>query len=99
MMDYLAQLGSRLTEPLAFAGAVIVVGFVATRYLFTGRPLGIFLFPLCVFVVLTIALFLAGVVPYVPTPAGQPHSKLLVISIYKIFWWIVGARLLGGFGR
>ena len=98
-MDSLAQIGSRLTEPLAFAGAVIVVGFVATRYLFTGRPLGSFLFHLSFFVVLTIALFLAGGVPYVPTPAGQPHSKLLVVSIYKIFWWIAAARLLGGFIR
>ncbi len=86
-------------DPLLLAGAIIVIGFGVTRYAFKGRPIGKFTCHLAFFIGLTAALFLAHVVPYVPTSTADTRTKFIVESLFKIVWWVAASRLLAGFVR
>jgi small-conductance mechanosensitive channel/CRP-like cAMP-binding protein len=99
MKDDLINFVSAPAGPLILAGAVIVAGFLATRFAFKSSPIGRFACHLAFFTGLTIALIFAGVVPYVPTPSTDGTTKFLVVSAYKIVWWIAACRLLAGFIR
>jgi small-conductance mechanosensitive channel/CRP-like cAMP-binding protein len=98
-MDSLSYLAGLVTHPLALAGMAIILGFAVTRFAFEGRPIGQFICHLAFFIGLTAMLFIAGVVPYEPTPSAVAKSRYLVVSIYKVIWWISVARLSGGFIR
>ncbi|MGO8915696.1 MAG: mechanosensitive ion channel domain-containing protein [Stellaceae bacterium] len=99
MRDSLIHVASVLADPLFLAGVVILVGFAVTRFAFQRRPIGRFVCHLAFFIGLTAALFLAGVVPYVPTPSADGATKYFVVSLYKIIWWVAACRLLAGFIR
>jgi small-conductance mechanosensitive channel/CRP-like cAMP-binding protein len=98
MKDSLILFTSVLADPLLLAGVVILVGFAVTQFAYKGRPIGRFVCKLAFVIGLTIALVLAGVVPYLPTP-GVDGTRYLVISLYKIIWWFAASRLLAGFVR
>ncbi|MGA2494859.1 MAG: mechanosensitive ion channel family protein [Roseiarcus sp.] len=44
-------------------------------------------------------LFAAGVLPSEPTPKGDPNFEYLVISVFKIVWWLAASWLFAGFFR
>jgi small-conductance mechanosensitive channel len=98
-MDRVLHFASLLADPLFLAGVVIVVGFAVTRSAFEAGSVGRFLCHLAFFVGLTVALFFADLVPYVPTPSAQGAPKVLLVSIYKIIWWVAACRLMAGFIR
>lgn len=99
MKDSLFDLVSVPGDPLIVAGVVAVVGFVVMRFAFRTHPVGRFVGHLAFFIAFTIALVLAGVVPYLPTPSTVGTAKFLIVSVYKVGWWVAACRLLAGFIR
>ena len=99
MIADLGVLVSRIPDPLAFAGAVLVVGFLVTRLAFNQKPVGQFLCQLTSMVGFTAMLAIAGVIPFRPTPAMDLTITYLMISFFKIVWWLAAAWLLAGFVR
>ena len=99
MMDSLIEFASVLGNPLVSAGVIILAGFAFTHYAFAGHPIGRFFCALAFFIILTAALILAGIVPYAPTPSTSGATRYLVLSLYKILWWVVASRFLAAFVR
>jgi small-conductance mechanosensitive channel/CRP-like cAMP-binding protein len=94
-----ARLVAELPDPLAFAGAFLVAGFLVTRLAFRDRPIGRFLCQLASFAGFTAMLVVAGVVPFKPTPVMGWTFLYIVISVLKIVWWLAASWLLSGFFR
>ena len=84
-------------DPLLLAGACILVGFLASRLAFRERPIGRFLCQVASFGGLTVMLFAAGVVPYAPTSTDMTELRLVLVSGFKITWWLAASWLLAGF--
>ncbi|HUK07207.1 MAG TPA: mechanosensitive ion channel family protein [Stellaceae bacterium] len=99
MIDSLIDFASVLDDRLLLAGVVILIGFAVTRFAFKSRPVGRFISHLAFFIGFTIVLVLAGVVPYLPTPSIVGTTTYLVVSVYKVVWWVAACRLLVGFIR
>jgi len=99
MNNGVIYLTSALADPLIPAGVVIIVGFLVTRFAFKTRPIARFICYLVFAICLTGALFLAGIVPYAPSPTTTGTTKYLVVSLYKVIWWIAVSWLLAGFIR
>lgn len=94
-----ARFTFQLPDPLVLAGAFLVVGFLMTRFAFRRRPIGRFVCQLASFAGFTIMLVGGGVMPSEPTPAMDHTFKYLVVSAFKIVWWLAGSWLLAGFFR
>ena len=94
-----ARLIAQLPDPLAFAGAFLVAGFLATRLGFRDRPVGRFLCQFASFAGFSIMLGMAGVMPSEPTPAMDQKFTYVVISVFKIVWWLAASWLFVGFVR
>ena len=94
-----ARLIAQLPDPLAFAGACLVAGFLATRLAFRDRPIGRFLCQFASFAGFSIMLGVAGVVPSQPTPVMDQKFTYIVISLFKIVWWLAASWLFVGFVR
>jgi len=99
MIADFAALISKLPDPLAFAGAFLVAGFLATRLAFHDRPVGRFLCQFASFAGFSIMLGMAGVVPSAPTPVMDQKVTYVVISVFKIVWWLAASWLFVGFVR
>jgi len=93
------RLVSQVPDPLALAGAFLVVGFLTTRLAFRDRPIQRFLCQFTSFVGFTIMLAIAGVIPSEPTPKMDWSPTFFVISVLKIVWWLAASWLLSGFFR
>jgi len=93
------RLLSQLPNPLALAGAFLVAGFLVTRLAFRDHPIGRFLCQLASFAGFTTMLVVAGVMPSEPTPTMDPNYTFVVISVFKIVWWLAASWLLAGFLR
>jgi small-conductance mechanosensitive channel len=81
---------------LVFAGAFLLVGFLATSLIFSNRPVGRLLCQISSFAGFTIMLLIAGIVPSVPTPALDHTATHIVTSVFKIIWWLAAAWLAVG---
>jgi small-conductance mechanosensitive channel/CRP-like cAMP-binding protein len=99
MIADFVRLIAELPDPLAFAGACLVAGFLATRLAFRDRPVGRFLCQFASFAGFSIMLGVAGVVPSEPTPAMDQKFTYVVISVFKIVWWLAASWLFVGFVR
>lgn len=85
--------------PLVIAGVFLTAGFVVTRIALRERPVGRFLCQLASFVGFTTMLLVAGVIPYQPTPTMDHTLSYIVVSGFKVIWWIAASWLLTGFLR
>lgn len=99
MHDDLMFLISRVTHPLVVAGMILLIGFTVTRLAICHRPVARLLCQLVTMLGFTAMLFVAGMVPFEPTPAMAPSIGYLVISIFKIVWWLAASWLLDGIVR
>ena len=90
---------SRLPNALALAGFFLVVGFLATRLAFRENPVARFLCQFASFGGFTIMLLAAGVLPFEPTPREGPDFSFVLISVFKIVWWLAASWLFAGFFR
>jgi len=99
MIAEILRLAGQLTSPLILAGACLVAGFLVTRLAFRDHPVGRFLCQLASFAGFTIMLFVAGAAPSQPTPASDSSYAFVVISVFKIVWWLAASWLLAGFLR
>jgi small-conductance mechanosensitive channel/CRP-like cAMP-binding protein len=88
-----------ITNPLALAGALLVAGMLVTRFLFQESAVGKFLCKLASFAGFTAMLAVAQVSPLKPTAAMDTSFTYLMISTFKIVWWLAAAWLLAGFVR
>ncbi len=95
----LSQLLSAFSSPLTQAGAVLVTGFIVTRLVYAGRPVGQFLCQLLTLAGFTLMLVRAAVMPLEPTPAMGVTLTFVVISFFKMVWWLATAWLMAGFIR
>jgi small-conductance mechanosensitive channel len=83
--------------PLTSAGVVLAAGFVAKRLVFRRSSIGQFFCQLVTMVAFTALLAAAGVIPFTPTPAMAVTVTYVVISFFKIVWWLAVAWLTAGF--
>jgi small-conductance mechanosensitive channel len=84
---------------LALAGVFLVTGFLVTRLALHENPLARFLCQIAVFGGFTIMLLVARVFPSMPTPNDGPPFAYIVVSVFKIVWWLAASWLLAGFFR
>jgi small-conductance mechanosensitive channel/CRP-like cAMP-binding protein len=94
-----SALFSLLPDPLALAGIFLVVGFLVTRLSFREHPIGRFLCQLVFFAGFTALLIFARVIPSEPTPKMDWTLTYVIISVFKIVWWLSASWLLSGFFR
>lgn len=87
-----------MTNPLFWAGVVIVAGFAGTRYWQPGSSLAYFVLQLAGFVTVTGLLLAGGVVPYRPGVVCSERMRLFVSGL-EIIWWLGAAWLTVGFLR
>jgi small-conductance mechanosensitive channel/CRP-like cAMP-binding protein len=87
-----------VTNPLFWAGVVIVAGFVGTRYWQPRSSLAYFVIQLAGFVTVTGLLLAGGVFPYRPGVVGSERMRLFVSGL-EIIWWLGAAWLTVGFLR
>jgi small-conductance mechanosensitive channel/CRP-like cAMP-binding protein len=95
----LVYLISRIAHPLVAAGTILVVGFLVTRLALRARPTMQLLCQLVTITGFTVMLAVAGVIPFEPTPVMDPTVTYVVISAFKIVWWLAAAWLLDGIIR
>jgi small-conductance mechanosensitive channel/CRP-like cAMP-binding protein len=95
----LAYLISRVAHPLVVAGAILVVGFLVTRLVLRDRPIMQLLCQLATIAGFTVMLAVDAVIPFRPTPAMDPTINYVVVSLFKIVWWLAAAWLLDGIVR
>jgi small-conductance mechanosensitive channel/CRP-like cAMP-binding protein len=88
-----------MPHALTLAGAIIVIGFFGTHFAFRGSPVGQFICQFMTFAGLTSTLMLAAVVPFRPTPAMDLNVTYVIISLFKIIWWLAASWLFAGFVR
>jgi len=99
MHGLLVRLIAYLPDPLVIAGALLVGGFLVAHLAFSRRRAMRFLCLAAAFVAFTTIITVAGVLPAAPTPAAAHISRFIIISAFKIAWWITGAWLLVNFLR
>lgn len=99
MNGSLGHLTDYLPDPLFVAGALLVGGFLAAHLAFRKRRVIRFLWFVAVFLAFSILIVAAGVLPAAPTPTTIHLSRFVLVSAFKIVWWLTGAWLLVGFFR
>ena len=88
-----------IPDPLVIAGAILVVGFLVTQIASRNSPVARFFCQLVVIAGFTIMLAVARVIPFEPTPVMDFTVTYIVISVFKIVWWLAAAWLFAGFVR
>ncbi len=99
MSGLLVRLIEYLPDPLVIAGALLVGGFLVAHLAFHRRRAIRFLCFAAAFIAFSIIILAAGVLPAAPTPATTHFSRFIVISAFKVTWWLTGAWLLVNFFR
>ena len=90
---------SRVAHPLVAAGIILAVGILLTRLGLRHRPIRQLLCQLATIAGFTVMLGVAGVIPFEPTPVMGPTLNYVVVSAFKIVWWLAAAWLLDGIIR
>lgn len=93
------DLVSRIAHPLVAAGTILVVGFLVTRLALRDSPIKQLVCQLVTIVGFTGLLAVAGVIPFEPTPVMDPTITYVVVSAFKIVWWLAASWLLDGIVR
>ena len=88
-----------ISNPLTLAGVVLVIGFLVTRLACCENPVEHFLLQLASFAGFTAMLSEAAVSPFAPTGTMGFTNTYVIISVFKIVWWIAASWLLAGFVR
>jgi small-conductance mechanosensitive channel/CRP-like cAMP-binding protein len=92
-------LTKNISHPLTLAGALLIGGFLLTHLAFHRAPLTRFMCQLVTFAGFTMMLLLAKLEPFRPTPAMDLTPIYIVVSFFKIVWWLAAAWLIAGFLR
>ena len=95
----LVRLIAYLPDPLVIAGILLAGSFLVAQLAFRRRRAARFLCFVTAFIAFSVVIFVAGVVPTAPTPATPQLSRFIVVSAFKIAWWLTGAWLLVSFFR
>ena len=99
MSGDLARMFAPISNPLILAGLALVAGLVVTRLACRERPVAHFLCQLASFAAFTAMLSVAAVSPFSPTgPMGSTFTYV-VVSLFKVVWWLAASWLLAGFVR
>ncbi len=85
-----------ISNPLSLAGIVLVIGLAVVRFVYRERPVAHFLLQLASFAGFTAMLSAAAVSPFVPTAAMNSTITYVMISVFKIVWWLAASWLLAG---
>ena len=93
------RIAALISNPLTLAGVVLVVGFLVTRLAYRDNPVAHFLFQLASFAGFTAMLSVAAVSPFAPTAAMDLTVTFVIVSVFKIVWWIAASWLLAGLVR
>jgi small-conductance mechanosensitive channel/CRP-like cAMP-binding protein len=93
------HLAIHVSDPLAVAGVLLFGGFVLTHLAFHGASVRRFVCQLVTFAGFTLMLSLAAVEPFRPTPAMDMTPTFIVVSFFKICWWLAAAWLIAGLLR
>ena len=96
---WLSGLVTHLTGSLVVAGLILATGLLVTRLAFRKNIVGRFVCQLLSFVGFTTMLFAAGVIPFKPTPVMAMTITFIIISVFKIVWWMAFAWLFAGLVR
>src|ERR1700761_5748135 len=87
------------TDPLLFAGVIIVVGFIGARYWQRRSLPAYYLMRVAFFVLLTGLLLKGAVVPYRPRASSGSELSQLFVVVLEITWWLGAAWVAVGFFR
>lgn len=87
----------RFSDPLLLAGVIIVAGYTVLQLIPRVRLFERFLCQLISFIGFTIMLRAAGVIPSAPTPTLGQTSTFILVSVFKLIWWLALAWLIVGF--
>jgi small-conductance mechanosensitive channel/CRP-like cAMP-binding protein len=99
MTDLLAVAKSIADDPLVEAFALMAVGVLVTRLLFTRHPIRRAIARVVFFVLLSLLLLHGGIVPYQPLhSSGEPFHDAAAGAL-KIAWWLWAAWFLVSFLR
>jgi small-conductance mechanosensitive channel len=99
MSDFKAVIWATVQDPLVIALCLLVLGVVVARPLFKAHPLRRAITRFVFFILLTVALLRAQIVPYQPMrPTGPPIHNAVGIAL-EIAWWAWAAWLLVGILR
>jgi small-conductance mechanosensitive channel/CRP-like cAMP-binding protein len=93
------SLTSHISIPLALAGLLLVGGVFLTHLAFHRAPFKRFICQLMTFAGFTMMLVMAKVEPFHPTPAMDLTPIYILVSFFKIVWWLGAAWLIAGFLR
>ena len=95
----LVDLLTLIANPLTLAGVIMIVGFLVTRLACGDNAVAQFVSQLMSFAGFTAMLSLAAVSPFKPTAAMDVTATYVIISAFKMAWWLAAAWLLAGFVR
>jgi small-conductance mechanosensitive channel/CRP-like cAMP-binding protein len=96
MIDLPNASEAAVQDPLVIVLGLLVLGALATYFLFKRHPIGRAIVRVIFLIMLTIALVRADIVPYQPLVlTGTPFSDA-VHAILKITWWLWAAWFLVG---
>ncbi len=94
-----AHMATLIANPFSLAGIVLVLGFLLTRFAFRNSPVGHFLCQLASFAGFTVMLTVAKVSPFEPTQVMGITVTYVMVSLFKVVWWLAASWLLAGFVR
>ena len=99
MIDFLNACEAAARDPLVVMLGLLVLGGMATYFLFKRHPIGRAVVRVITLIVLTVALVRADVVPYQPLELTGSPFRDAVHAILKIAWWVLAGWFLVGVMR
>ena len=99
MMDFVSAIETGGQDPLVIALGLLVLGVITARLLLRAHPIWRAVTRFALFILLTVALLRAQIVPYHPMqPSGHPLHIAIGVAL-EIAWWLWAAWLLVGIVR
>jgi len=99
MIDFLNACEAATRDPLVVMLGLLVLGGMATYFLFKRHPIGRAVVRVITLIVLTVALVRADVVPYQPLELTGSPFRDAVHAILKIAWWVLAGWFVVGVMR
>src|SRR6516162_8202082 len=99
MIDFLNACEAAARDPLVVMLGLLVLGGMATYFLFKRHPIGRAVVRVITLIVLTVALVRADVVPYQPLELTGSPFRDAVHAILKIAWWVLAGWFVVGVMR
>ena len=99
MIDFLNACEAAALDPLVVMLGLLVLGGMATYFLFKRHPIGRAVVRVITLIVLTVALVRADVVPYQPLELTGSPFRDAVHAILKIAWWVLAGWFVVGVMR